>query len=199
MANPVISEQAFLDLLTEIQRNSPSMVMTQSYDIDKVINVDLNTREIELKDTQYKNLVGVDRDHYAETLYFKVPRYFDDVDLYRMAVVVEYVNAKGSTYIAPILVRDIRSFPGYMVCAWNVHGNATITAGSLTFALRFFQMEPSDHTIVYSLRTKPVTAKVAKGLPAQDAATEGDLINTHTLDEVVSEIVNNTTIWWNNL
>lgn len=199
MANQVISEQAFLDLLTEIQNNSHTLVVTQYHDPSKFIEINLDTREIELKNSEYKEFISVNKDHYAETLYFKVPRYYDDVDLMNMALVVEYVNAKGDSYLAPILTRDIHSYPGYIIFGWNIHGNATIESGTLQFAFRFFKMDVINHRVVYSLRTRPVSGKIAYGITTKSSEIEQGLVNNYSLDEILSEIHDNTTLWWNNL
>ena len=164
-----------------------------------MINVNLDTREIELKNSIYKEFLSVDKDHYAETLYFTVPRYYDDVDLMRMALVVEYVNAKGDSYIAPILTRDMRSCPGYIIFGWNLHGNATIAAGTLNFAFRFYSIDTETHQIQYSLCTKPAAGKIATGIQTKDAKAENGLVNGYALDEVIDEIHKNTIMWWNNL
>jgi hypothetical protein len=48
---------------------------------DKIVNVDLDTREIQLVNSAYRSFLSIRKEHYAETIYFKVPRYFDGVDL----------------------------------------------------------------------------------------------------------------------
>ena len=118
-----------------------------------------------------------------------------------MVCVVEYVNAKGDSYIVPILTRDICSYPGYIVFGWNIHGYATIAAGTLSFAFRFYSIDNLTHEIAYSLCTKPVSAKVSSSLVAQNATREPGLINAYSLDELLS-IVNNklvANLWWTNL
>jgi len=77
----MINEQAFLDLLTEVQTHHRTMVLTQSYDKSRIIDVDLINREINLKSSPYNKFISVSEDHYAETLYFRMPRYYDGVDL----------------------------------------------------------------------------------------------------------------------
>lgn len=198
MAN-VISEQAFLDLLTELQQHANTMVMTSYHDESELININLDTREINLKDSPYKDFLSVNKEHYAETLYFKVPRYYDGVDLMEMALAIEYVNAKGDSYISPVIVRDIHSCPGYIIFGWCIHGNATVAAGTLNFAIHFFSVDVTNHRIIYSLRTKPAAGKILYGIQTQGSKTEQGLINNYSLDEVISLLNNNSTIWWHNL
>jgi hypothetical protein len=48
---------------------------------ENYFSIDTNTRKIEVPASFSKNGVGVQGDMGAETIYFKVPRYFDAVDL----------------------------------------------------------------------------------------------------------------------
>ncbi len=106
-----------------------------------------------------------------------------------MALVVEYVNAKGESYISPILTRDTTTFPGYILFGWCIHGNATSAAGNVSFAIRFFQVDVATHTLVYSLRTKAVTGKILYGVQTtDDLNSEEGLLNNFALDEVISSI-----------
>jgi hypothetical protein len=50
------------------------------------ININLNTREIEVKDFY---CFGVENDHNAETIYFETNRYFDDIDLYNSEIIIQ--------------------------------------------------------------------------------------------------------------
>ena len=86
----VITEQAFLDLLTEIQHHSRTMVYVPPSEPSRIINVNLETREIDLKNSPYREFLSINKDHYAETLFFKVPRYFDNVDFTKS----DFLNTK---------------------------------------------------------------------------------------------------------
>ena len=70
-----------------------------------------------------------------------------------MACVVEYVNANNESRISPILVKDIISDPSYLIFGWCIHGDATRKAGTIKFAIRFYSIDLSTKTFLYSLRT----------------------------------------------
>jgi len=59
------------------------------------IDIDLEKREILLGSSSYSQFLGVVGEHYATTVYFRVPRYYDGVDLFRMSCAVEYINPLG--------------------------------------------------------------------------------------------------------
>ena len=197
----VITEQAFLDLLTEIQHHSRTMVYVPPSEPSRIINVNLETREIDLKNSPYREFLSINKDHYAETLFFKVPRYFDNVDLNNMALVIEYVNAKGVSYVSPILVKDIITYPGYILFGWCIHGNATETAGSLQFAIHFYSINQSTRVLEYSLSTRPVSGKILYGIPLSEREknVEATLSNNNNLDIIISQIAQHTTLAWHNL
>ena len=194
-----VNEEAFLNLLIEVQNSAHTLAFAGHYDTSKIINVNLETREIELSKSPYKKFISVSDDHYADTLYFRMPRFYDNVDLMSMALVVEYVNANGEGYISPIVVKDIASEPGYIIFGWCVHGNAAIAAGTLKFAFHLFQIDLNTHEIVYSLRTQAATGRIVLGLKALTKEYETGLLNTYSLDEVIAGLVQNTTLWWTNL
>jgi hypothetical protein len=81
----------------------------------------------------------MERDHYAETVYFSVDRYFEDVDLFRTVIVVEYIDAAGeNSRIFPVALKDIDSEPGKIIFAWCIGNEATRVAGTIKFAVRFY-------------------------------------------------------------
>lgn len=195
-----MNEQAFLKLLAEMQNSSRTLVTTSAPLDDKhLIYVNLDTREIELKNTVYSQFLSVNEEHYAETVYFKVPRYFDGVDLFQMAIVVEYVNAKGESHIAPIGVKDISSYPGYIVFGWCIHGNATIATGTIQFAIHFYTMDFATGTLAYSLRTRPVSSKIMYGINAADAKIEANISTDYDIDDILAAIARSSIVYWTNL
>lgn len=157
------SESVVKQLLKAMTENTKTILTVIPSDAE-IINIDLNKREIQLGSSAYSDFISVAREHYAETIYFRVPRYFDGVDLLRMSVVVEYTNAAGESRVAPILVEDVTSEPDYILFGWCIHGDATRVAGNLKFAIRFYSINLGTGEFVYSLRTLPVTGKIMYGV-----------------------------------
>lgn len=164
-----------------------------------IVNVDLHERKIELsKSSSYKNFLSVDHDHYAETIYFRCARYFDGVDLMKAALVVEYVNAAGESHVSPILIRDITTFPNEILFGWNIHGNATNTAGKIRFAFRFFMIDLAKEEIVYSLRTQAAESQILYGVEANEILEETHLTST-PFEELMASVVEKSLIYWTDL
>lgn len=182
-----------LELLAAIQVNSRIVVTIVPSDAE-IVNVNLNTRQIELASSAYSDFLSVAHDHYAETIYFSVPRYFDGVDLMRMCCVVEYTNAKNESYVAPISVVDSTSRPGDLIFGWCLHGAATAATGNLKFAIRFFAINLETGKYIYSLRTRPVTGKVLYGAPDQDYLPES--LDSEPIYQLVQKVKNLSSVYW---
>ena len=93
--------------------------------IEPLIELDLNTRQIILPpeydpESIQKGFLGLENDHLADYIYFIVDRYYEDVDLFKTAVVVEYINAKEQPRLFPVVLKDIVSMPGKMIFAWHI-------------------------------------------------------------------------------
>ena len=74
-----------LEQLYDIQsKDAPSNVILPY--ADKIYDIDLNTRII-----HGPELLGAQRDHKSEIIYFKINRYFDYMDLANTICVIEYI------------------------------------------------------------------------------------------------------------
>lgn len=190
------NEKLVIQLLKAMAENSRTIVTVVPPDTE-IVNIDLNTREIQLGSSAHSDFISVAREHYAETIYFRVPRYFDGVDLLRMSVVVEYVNAAGESRMAPILVEDVTSEPGYIIFGWCIHGDATRVAGNLKFAIRFYSINLNTNEFVYSLRTLPAIGKIMYGTP--DDFEEQESLYSEELQQIIESLKQKSMIYWTNV
>ena len=128
---------------------------------EKILNVDLNTRTIEVP-----KYLSVQQDHESETIYFKFDRFFDSVDLTNMVCVIQYQNAGGEEYFYPVPFYDITTYghePGHKVLIpWCIQGPATKYAGTIEFSILFFRLD-ADSNIIYMLNTLPAKSKILQG------------------------------------
>lgn len=190
------SESVVKQLLKAMTENTKTILTVIPSDAE-IINIDLNKREIQLGSSAYSDFISVAREHYAETIYFRVPRYFDGVDLLRMSVVVEYTNAAGESRVAPILVEDVTSEPDYILFGWCIHGDATRVAGNLKFAIRFYSINLGTGEFVYSLRTLPVTGKIMYGV--NENFDEQEVLYSQSLEQIIDELKQKSMIYWTNV
>ena len=159
----------YYDFLYRIQdQNAPSLATLLPKE-ENIYEVDLESRTIEAPE-----FISVTIDHMSETIYFKCPRFYENVDLATTVGIIEYINAKGEPFIYVIPYYDVETFSrydkstleeqAYILFPWVVDGGATAAAGTLTFALRFYKLSASGETVHYNLSTTPATTTVKQGL-----------------------------------
>ena len=108
---------------------------------EPIYEVDLNKRSIEAPE-----FLSVELDHNAETIYFSVDRFFDNVDLSTVYCVIQYQNAnpdkaKGG-YIYPVPYFDVttKARENKMLFQWAIEGPATAFSGPVTFSIKFYRI-----------------------------------------------------------
>lgn len=127
-------------------------------DLDTPFYVDPITREIKSKKLEKKILMK--NDHNSERFRFEIPRYMEGRDVGLCNVVqVCYLNIDEATreqVTGVYTVDDLNIYPFYndiLTCSWLISQNVTSHAGSLSFMLRFAQVEGT--TVKYAWHTKP--------------------------------------------
>lgn len=156
---------------------------------EEYFDIDLNTRTIKVPDGFKKNGIAVKGDMGAETIYFKVPRYFDAIDLNNTTIYIQWQYTSAETKlpvqgISQEWVRDIESEDDYLIFGWTLGGKITAQAGTLQFSVRFLNGTRKGEvfeTVSYSLSTLTTTVLINAGL---DFDVE-ELI-PETFDEIIA-------------
>ena len=188
----------YYELLKQIQDNSISIITPIPSD-EPFIEVDLNSRCIVLP-PEFKDFLSVERDHRAETVYFRMDRYFDDIDLANVTGVIEYVNAAGEGRIYPITLKDSISQAGKILFAWCIGGEATKLAGNISFAVRFYSVDPDQASFTYNLNTIPAIGIILHGMELVDDNETYDYpaaVISQIYDEI--EKAKNKKLYWTDL
>lgn len=145
--------------------NRPTIaVLTPSS--EKIYGINLNERTIEAPD-----FLSVEQDHTAETVFFKVDRYFDNVDLSNTSCVIYYTNAKGDSYIYQVPYYDIYTLADdesgpKILFPWCIDGYATIKPGIIEFSIQFFALNDKKE-LTYCLNTQSAKSKILYGLKVE--------------------------------
>lgn len=124
--------------------------------------IDANARKINVDATPFKaNGLSVQGDHLAETVFFKIDRYYDTMDLMNTNI---YINWKmGSASARDICsIKSDAIIPGYVVFAWSIHDKITAKSGSLQFSVSLEIEQEGKNS--YSLNTTPATLNIKEGL-----------------------------------
>lgn len=162
-----ILADGYWEQLKHIQNNQAREISKITTPPSGFFKIDLDERSI-TPPAEYRDFLAVEQEHMAETIYFEVDRFFDDVDLTTTNIIIEYVNGKGDARIFPAVLQDWTTNPGHIRFAWVLGNEATKTVGILKFAVRFYSVDQQEKIFTYSLQTRPYEGRVIASL--QDPA-----------------------------
>ena len=181
-----MADVKYTDFLYDLQMsdNTP-LVVDLLPDEKQIFEVDLNSRTVSVP-----QFLSVRFDHNAEVVYFKVPRYFEGVDLSTTTCVVQYINAEGDVGIYCIPFYDLTHFDEdetgiptpMMLMPWSLGGLATVSAGTIKFNLRFYQINPNTKKFAFNLSTQTAEGVILHGMDLSE-----DMINQFKLDSNITE------------
>lgn len=200
--------EAAQELLYKIQMSNEATRPVAGFKTsDKPIyyDIDLNTRQIE----KPQDVTIVETDHISETIYFRAPRYYDNMDLATTVCIIQYVNADNESYIYAVPYYDCDTFASkqsasesnrqendnsplvvdnpMIVIPWRIAGTAAAKAGVVNFSIRFYYFEIEGQQLYYNLNTLPQTVTIHKslGIDFQKTTKENEWV-----DEMTDEIIN---------
>ncbi len=211
----VIMEQDFLSHLYMIQsQNPPSQVLFPN--TKTIYDIDLNTRTINAPE-----FLSVSKDHKSETIYFRVDRFHDYMDLFNTTCVIQYYTEKEKKlhlYAVPFYDILTEHKTNKMIFPWCVDGIATRDEGPITFSVRFFITERSTvvvddyvdqddvttppieacYNLIYNLATLPAKSKIlSSGM--EDEKLESDFdVSGDAVDYLLGLInqINREGVYW---
>lgn len=166
----------------------------------QLYEVNLNTREI-----QAPEVLSVQSEHYAETVYFLVDRYYDSMDLAQTNCVIQYViNDQAYIYTVPFC--DVTTYENKMIIPWSISISATKEPGTVRFFMRFFLIaedtidgsDTSHAEFAYSLSTLTASSRVLRTLPQEDFEAEGSYVvdELSILLDSFNKQVDNSILYW---
>ena len=157
----ITTPRDYYNLYHRIQsENAPSLAVLLPTD-EKIYNVDLNARTVEAPE-----YLSVEKDHRAETIYFKVNRFYDFFDLTQAVCVIQYVNALGESraYVVPYYDIDTFSEDDMILFPWVIDGEATKAGGEIEYSIKFYKLTDTGKYYLYNLSTIPVKSKILYGI-----------------------------------
>lgn len=179
----IISTEDYYKYLAYIQSNNrPTIAILPSS--EKVYNIDLKTRQIETPE-----YLSVEHDHKSETVYFKVDRFFDYMDLSQTVCIVQYITADNKARIYAVPFYDVTSYADEekMLIPWCIDGGATAVAGTVQYSIRFYKVDEVGQQFLYNLNTRPTKSKVLYGMDVQNINDDYDLAPT-VYDEIIQKL-----------
>ena len=144
---PEITINSISDLFGNMEQlRSDSRFLLLPLDED-IFEIDANKRLINIPDHFKRNGVSVQGDEIAETLLFKIDRYFDSIDLNECTIVVQWENKNGDKYVTPIKLIDTNTYGGQILFGWPLSSTLTEYAGPIKFSIRFIKYVASGASI----------------------------------------------------
>lgn len=164
----ITSEQEYVEFLKELQE-SGNVVYTTIPSSEPRLYIDANTREISV--SSKFPFLAVKHDHRAETIYFEINRYFDDVDLANHTCIIQYINKSKSGEVSEgyhyVQKMDIESVEGKIVFGWMIENPATKFSGDIVFSIRFYTIIGDKFD--YNFNTKPACSTIVDTLQVCNA------------------------------
>ncbi len=120
---------------------------------EDIIDIDANTREINVRNSIFSTAgVGVQDDQIAETIFFRIDRYFDATDLYPLSILFHWKTADGTEGVTRNFCKDIESEEGKIIFGWPIANEITEHPGKIQFAIRFYSIDGDN--VTYNFGTK---------------------------------------------
>lgn len=192
------------DLLYDLQMSDRiPLVADLLPDDDQIFEVDLNTRTINVP-----QFLSVQYDHNAEVVYFKVPRYFEGVDLATTTCVIQYINANNDVGLYCIPFYDLTHFDEdengiqvpVMLLPWSLGGLATVVSGQIQFSLRFYIIDSESKKFTFNLNTQTAKGSILYGMNLPADAVEQFKLDSSVIEQIYASIQDisgvATTYWY---
>lgn len=145
---------------------------------EPVFEIDANKREITVPAEFKKNGISVQGDEIAESLIFRINRFFDYSDLNEMDVKVQWENANKEEGVSSIFVVDDSKSADYLYLMWPLKEEITKYPGTVKFSLRFY--ERSGQELVYSFSTKVASATINAGHDFENSRLWSDVVDAES-------------------
>jgi len=133
---------------------------------EPIFEIDANSRKITVPAEFRSNGLSVQKDHLAEIIFFRIDRYYDDMDLSNCNIEINWkmgsVAGKTSRFV---MAKDIQ--PGYIIFGWPVDKEITEKSGTVSFAIEFNKKD-SNGDITYRFNTLPINVNIKDGLVIDD-------------------------------
>lgn len=182
----VTNARDYEEMLWQIQSNAPITKALLLPTDEKIYEIDLDTRTISVPE-----FLSVEKDHYAETIFFKFDRYYERTDLTTKACIIQYVNAEGKSFVYPVPFYDIETYAleDKVLIPWCIQGAATAAAGTVKFSICFYSIDVTKK-LTYSLNTLVASGKILKGQNATDIEdlTQDSIVLDNSLLELIQEL-----------
>lgn len=170
----------------------------------QIYNIDLNTRTVDTP-----QVLSVQYDHNAEVIYFKCPRYYQNMDLTNTVCIIQYINADGTPGIYWVPWYDTAHYDKdpddptievpVILIPWAIGGLATLSAGMITFNVRFYRLDEDGTTFLYNLFTRPKQGEILHGMELSEEDYEQFKLDVQVVNQIYNDLTmaqRDATTYW---
>lgn len=165
---------------------------------ENFLQINLNTRTIDMSNMTNLGVIG---DHNAETLWFKVDRYFDKMDLSKTHIAIQCRNAnpdpvdENNEFIFLVgsnissdndFNQNISTDEENLYFPWTLNKAVSQYSGVVQFSIRFFQK--SGDSYVYSLNTQVAQFNISNGLDTKDNGNNYDILSPNEWESFIEKV-----------
>lgn len=129
---------------------------------EPIFEIDANTRKIAIPADFSSNGLSVQGDHLAETIFFRIDRYFDYVDLNNMDILINWKMGSESGQ-SKNFIKSVDIDAGHIIFGWPVAKEMTGKSGALSFAVQFCKRNTQGE-LTYNFNTLVSTIVIKEGL-----------------------------------
>lgn len=196
-----VSPQEYNSMLHNLKDPNMFTAMLRIPKDEPIYEIDLNTRHINAPD-----FLSVEEDHNSEIIWFKVDRFFDNIDLYNGACWIQYKNANKEEffYAAPLLISIENTGKEFILIPWAISESVSGVSGIVEFSFQFFDITEDKLYFKYRLNTLPAKSKILSTLKIdprkwEDAAQDqADLLaeELHRLTAAYEQLSKDYELYW---
>ena len=158
----ITNARDYEQFINRISASTPEVLKLRLPTDEPIYEIDWNTRQV-----QAPPFIGVEGDHEAETIYFKMARYYELMDLSDTIGLISCKNAKGEEFWYIIPYYDIYSEPDYIIFPWVIQYPVASDKGKVSFAFKFIKISNiitnDGQKLIYELNSRVATTQVLVG------------------------------------
>ena len=172
-----------------IRVTSPSYVWFNDFNDDKISHIN-ESKDITIDDSQ----INISQESKSQFIPFEMPRYYDGIDLTKMAISIHFTNSDKQHAASPAV--NVQYKDDKIRFAWLVDGNATHIDGNLQFEIHADGVIYSDEKdedgnpigYAYRWKSKPTDKfNIVKSL-CQDPNCEPIYVNDDWVQGIVQNV-----------
>lgn len=159
----ITSTKEYEQFLNQVNESTPEVLKMRLPTTEPIYEIDWDTRQVKAPP-----FIGVEGDHEAETIYFKMARFYDYMDLADTIGLISFKNAQGDEYWYIIPYYDIYSIPNMIIFPWVIQYPIAAFSGKVSFAFKFIKIDKNvtgenGQKLIYELNSRVATTQVLVG------------------------------------